>query len=108
MAVKLHRCKNMWAKFGTHPCWNVQKALDEQGIDYEVVPGPWPSRKKRTAVIAGTGEPLYPAIEFEDGSWYREQSKDMVRTICEGKLMERKTDQLPLEHYELDRPKDDT
>ena len=55
MAVKLHRCKNMWAKFGTHPCWKVQKALDEQGIDYEVVPGPWPSRKKRTAVIAGTG-----------------------------------------------------
>jgi len=58
----------MWAKFGTHPCWNVQKALDEQGIDYEVVPGPLPSRKKRTAVIAGTGRPLYPAIEFEDGS----------------------------------------
>ena len=85
----------MWAKFGTHPCWNVQKALDERGIDYEVVPGPWPSRKKRTAVIAGTGQPLYPAIEFEDGSWYRERSKDMVRTIREGKLMERK----------LDRPK---
>jgi hypothetical protein len=40
-------------------------------------------------VIEGTGQPLYPAIEFEDGSWYREQSKDMVRTIREGKLMER-------------------
>jgi hypothetical protein len=80
----------MWAKFGTHPCWNVQKALDEQGIDYEVVPGPWLSRKKRTAVIAGTGQSAYPAIEFEDGSWYREQSKDMVRTIREGTLMEQK------------------
>jgi hypothetical protein len=89
MAVKLHRCKNLWAKFGPHPCWKVQKALDEQGIDYEVVPGPWPSRKNRTAVIAGTGQPLYPAIEFEDGSWYREQSKDMERTIREGKLMEK-------------------
>jgi len=54
------------------------------------VPGPWPSRKKRTTVIAGTGQSAYPAIEFEDGSWYREQSKDMVRTIREGKLMERK------------------
>jgi hypothetical protein len=41
-------------------------------------------------VIAGTGQPLYPGIEFEDGSWYREQSKDTVRTIREGKLMERK------------------
>jgi hypothetical protein len=80
----------MWAKFGTHPCWKVQKALDERGVNYEVVPGPWPSRKKRTAVIAGTGQPLYPAIEFEDGSWYREHSKDMVRTIREGKLMEQK------------------
>ena len=80
----------MWARFGIHPCWKVQKALDEQGVDYEVVPGPWPSRKKRSAVIAGTGQPLYPAIEFEDGSWYREQSTDMERTIREGKLMERK------------------
>ena len=66
------------------------KGARRAGLDYEVVPGPWPSRKKRTAVIAGTGQSAYPAIEFEDGSWYREQSKDMVRTIREGKLMERK------------------
>ena len=31
MAVKLHRCGNMWAKFGAHPCWTVQKALDDTG-----------------------------------------------------------------------------
>ena len=37
MAVKLHRCKNVWVKLGGHPCWRVQKALDEAGIDYEVV-----------------------------------------------------------------------
>jgi hypothetical protein len=90
MAVKLHRCPNIWVKFAGHPCWNVQKALDEQGVEYEVVPGPWPGRKKRTAVIEGTGQPLYPAIQFEDGSWYREQSKDMVRTIREGRLMEKR------------------
>jgi hypothetical protein len=40
-------------------------------------------------VIAGTGQAKYPAIEFEDGSWYREESKDMVRTIKEGRLMEK-------------------
>ena len=45
MAVKLHRCPNTWAKFGGHPCWKVQKALDEQGIEYEIVKGPWPGRK---------------------------------------------------------------
>ena len=36
-AVKLHRCSTRW-KAG--PCWRVQKALDAQGIDYEVVKGP--------------------------------------------------------------------
>jgi hypothetical protein len=79
----------MWVKMKGHPCWKVQKALDDQGIAYEVVPGPWPSKKKRTAVLEGTGQSLYPAIEFEDGSWYREQSKDMEQTIRAGGLMKK-------------------
>jgi hypothetical protein len=91
MAIKLHRCGNMWVKLGSHPCWKVQKALDEQGIDYEVVPGPWPGRKSRTAVIKGTGQPLYPAIEFEDGSFYRAESKEMAETIRAGRLDEQRT-----------------
>jgi hypothetical protein len=89
MAVRLHRCPNTWVKVSGHPCWKVQKALDEQGIEYEIVAGPWPSRKKRSAVLEGTGQALYPAIQFEDGSWYREESKEMVETIREGRLMER-------------------
>ena len=89
MPVKLHRCPALWAKFGGHPCWKVQKALDDQGIAYEVVKGSWPSRSKRTELIAGTGQNAYPAIEFEDGSWYREQSKDMEQTISDGRLMEK-------------------
>ena len=89
MAVKLHRCPNVWLKLGGHPCWKIQKALDEQGIEYEVVRGPWPSRSKRSAVLAGTGQAAYPAIEFEDGSWYREESKQMEQTIRDGRLMEK-------------------
>jgi hypothetical protein len=82
MTVKLHRCRTPW-KFG--PCWRVQKALNDANIDYEVVPGPWrPS--KRVAVIEGTGQPLYPAIRLNDGTWYREESKDMARLIREGWL----------------------
>ena len=77
--MKLHRCGNMWAKFGKHPCWTVQKALDDTGVEYEVVKESWPSRKKRTAVIEGTGQSGLPAIELEDGTWYREQSADMAR-----------------------------
>jgi hypothetical protein len=85
MAVKLHRCSNTWVKLGGHPCWRVQKALDEQGVAYEVVKGPL-SRGKRDAVQAGTGQSSYPAIQFEDGSWYREESREMERTIREGRL----------------------
>jgi hypothetical protein len=40
-------------------------------------------------VREGTGQALYPAIEFENGTWYREESKDMEATIRAGKLMEK-------------------
>jgi glutathione S-transferase-like protein len=89
MAVKLHRCPSTWAKLAGHPCWKVQKALDEAGVDYELVKGPWPGRKNRTAVIEGTGQSSYPAIQFDDGSWYREESAEMARTIRDGRLLEK-------------------
>lgn len=85
MAVKLHRCSVTWLKLGIHPCWNVQKALDEQGIEYEVVKGPLRDRK---AMEELTGQPKYPAIEFEDGSVYRAESKDMVARIEAGQLFD--------------------
>ncbi|HEY2936655.1 MAG TPA: hypothetical protein VGJ25_08640 [Gaiellaceae bacterium] len=88
MAVKLHRCPNVWVKVSGHPCWKVQKALDDMGVEYEIDKGPL-LRGKREEMAEHTGQQLYPAIEFEDGSWYREESKDMERTIREGKLMEK-------------------
>ncbi len=88
MAVKLHRCSGQWIKIKAHPCWRVEKALKDMGIQYERVPGPM-ARGKRTTVLQGTGQAMYPAIQFEDGSWYREESKEMERTIREGRLMER-------------------
>ena len=70
MAVKLHRCSGQWVKIKAHPCWRVEKALKDMGIDYEPAPGP--SRpSKRAEMIEHTGQKLYPAIEFEDGTWYR-------------------------------------
>jgi hypothetical protein len=86
----LYRCRNEWVKLAGHPCWRVQKALDDQGIAYEIVAGPWPGRRRRTALIAGTGQSSYPAIEFEDGTWYREESTEMERTIREGRLDEKR------------------
>jgi hypothetical protein len=88
MAVKLHRCGSQWAKIKRHPCWRIEKALMDTGIDYERVPGPR-AKSERTVVIEGTGQNLYPAIQFEDGSWYREESKQMERTIREGHLLEK-------------------
>jgi glutathione S-transferase len=85
MAVRLHRCKNMWAKFGTHPCWKVQKALDEQGIEYEVVKGPL-RPGKRSDLEQLSGQRKYPVIEFEDGTSYRDESSAMAAKIAAGEL----------------------
>jgi hypothetical protein len=87
MAIKLHRCSSMWVKIGGHPCWKVQKALDEQGIEYEVVKGPL-RRGKRDELEQKSGQRMYPVIEFEDGSVYRAQSKEMEARIRDGKLFE--------------------
>ena len=40
MAVKFHRCGNLWIKVDGHPCWRVQKALDAAGVEYEIVKEP--------------------------------------------------------------------
>jgi hypothetical protein len=86
MALKLHRCPATWAKMSGHPCWRVQKALDDMGVEYEVVKEAWPLRSRRTAVIEGTGQSAVPAIELEDGTWYREQSGEMDKTIRAGRF----------------------
>ncbi len=87
MAIKLYRCSHLWVKVGAHPCWKVQKALDEQGIEYEVVKGPT-SKGKRDDVDRLSGQRKYPVIVFEDGSVYREESKQMAEAIRAGKLYE--------------------
>jgi glutaredoxin len=85
VTLKLHRCKNEWVKVGGHPCWKVQKALDDAGIRYELVKGPV-RRGKRDDLEQLSGQRQYPVIEFEDGTVYREESKDMAETIKSGQL----------------------
>ena len=87
MAIKLHRCPNLWVKIGAHPCWKVQKTLDEQGVEYELVKGPL-RRGKRDDLEKLSGQRHYPVIEFEDGTIYRADSKDMAERIANGKLLE--------------------
>ncbi len=92
MAVKLHRCSAMFAKFEGHPCWKVQKALDEQGVEYEVVKGPLrPGKREELERISGQRK--YPTIEFEDGTTYRAESKEMAEKIRAGELKSQDTAQ---------------
>lgn len=85
MKVKLHRCPVTFAKSSHHPCWKVQKALDDAGIDYELVKEPL-RRSKRTDLERRTGQRLVPAIEFEDGTILREESGELAARIADGRL----------------------
>jgi glutathione S-transferase len=89
MAIRLHRCSILWFKIGGHPCWRVQRALDDAGVEYEVVKGPLMGGK-RDELERLSGQRKYPVIEFEDGSVYREESKAMAETIEAGKLDEKR------------------
>ncbi|HEV2771361.1 MAG TPA: glutathione S-transferase N-terminal domain-containing protein [Thermoleophilaceae bacterium] len=90
MAVRLHRCSNVWVKLEGHPCWRVQKALEEAGVSYAVVKGPL-RPGKRDEIERISGQRNYPVLEFEDGSAYREQSKEMAATIRAGGLDQKRS-----------------
>jgi hypothetical protein len=56
-------------------------------LDAHPSAAPGPSRpSKRDEILKHTGQRLYLVIEFDDGTWYREESKDMEQTIRDGKL----------------------
>jgi hypothetical protein len=83
--IKLHRCGVTWVKIDAHPCWRVQKALDDQGVQYEVVKGPL-RPGKRDELRHLSGQQKYPVLEFEDGRVYREESAEMAKRIRAGQL----------------------
>ena len=86
--VKLHRCPFTFIHSDLDSCWKVQKALDEQGIEYEIVKEPSLPRSRRKEVERLSGQVMLPVVEFEDGSAYRAESDDMRQTIRDGKLFE--------------------
>lgn len=87
MAVKLHRCGAMWIK-GPHPCWRVQKALDDAGVAYEVVKHPGFPRGRRKEVEALSGQRVLPLVELEDGRIVRGESNEIAERIRAGRLHE--------------------
>ena len=74
MAIKLHRCSGTFVKMSGHPCWRAQKALDEAGVDYELVlHSGLRFRRPEVAEMTG-GSKALPIVEFEDGSLLREST----------------------------------
>lgn len=86
MPIKLHRCPVMFNKTAGHPCWKVQKALDEAGIEYELVKEP-ALRWNRTEWEQLSGQRVLPGIEFADGTVLREESDELVARIRDGRLI---------------------
>jgi glutathione S-transferase len=85
MAVKLHRCPNMWLKIDAHPCWRVQKALDEKEVEYEIVKHPV-LRGSRDELERLTGQRKLPAVELADGRVIREESKQLAAKVRAGEI----------------------
>ena len=62
-----------------------------QGIEHEVRKAPL-RKSSRTDAIAASGQPVVPVIEFEDGTGYRADGKEMAAEIRAGKILEHKGD----------------
>jgi glutathione S-transferase len=85
--VKLHRCSWTFLHFDFEPCWRVQKALDEQGIEYEVVKhGYGKGKGVRAGIEELSGQGKMPVLELPDGTAYREESADMAARVRAGDL----------------------
>jgi hypothetical protein len=87
MAIRLHRCPLSFIKTNGHGCYQAQKALDEAGIEYELVKAPL-LRPKREEVKRLTGQEKLPIIEFEDGTAIREEGAVLAEMIRSGRLFE--------------------
>ncbi|MGH2852467.1 MAG: glutathione S-transferase N-terminal domain-containing protein [Solirubrobacteraceae bacterium] len=83
--VKLHRCSWTFLHTDLDACWRVQRALDEQGIEYEIVKHGF-GKGQRPRLRELSGQRLLPVIELEDGSAYRAESAEMAARVRAGEL----------------------
>ena len=83
--VILHRCSWTIVKLELDPCYRVQKALDEQGVDYEIVKHGY-TKGERPEIVALSDQKLLPVLELPGGEVYRAESKDMAARVRAGGL----------------------
>ncbi|MBV9819746.1 MAG: glutathione S-transferase N-terminal domain-containing protein [Solirubrobacterales bacterium] len=85
--VKLHRCSYTFLHMDADACWRLQKALDERGVDYEIVKhGYGKGEKSRADVVKLTGQKYVPVLELADGTVYREETDDMIAKLKANEL----------------------
>ena len=63
----------------------MQKALDDAGVEYEIVKEP-ALRNRRQETERRTGQRLLPWLELDDGSIVRSDSKELAARIRAGGL----------------------
>jgi glutathione S-transferase len=63
----------------------VLKAVQDSGMPFEQVKEPL-RRGKRDAVQEHTGQRKLPALELDDGTWVRAESKDLITRIQAGEF----------------------
>lgn len=83
--VKLHRCSYTFLHTDLDACWKVERALKEQGIEYEVVKHGY-GKGKRPDVVALSGQKLLPVLELSDGSVLRAESSEMAAKVRAGEV----------------------
>jgi glutathione S-transferase len=83
--VILHRCSWTFLRTDLDACRRVQRALDEQGIEYEVVKHGY-GKGERSEVVELSGQRLLPVLEIPGGEVYRAESKDMAQRVRAGGL----------------------
>ena len=83
--IKLHRCSWTFLHTDRDACWKVQRALDEQGIDYDVVKHGF-GKGKRPEVESLSGQSKLPVLELADGTVYRAESDEMAARARSGGL----------------------
>jgi len=85
--MKLHRCSWTFLHTDKDACWKVQRALDEQGVDYEVVKhGYGKGKAMRAEIETLSGQGMLPVLELEDGTVYRAESDEMAARARSGSL----------------------
>jgi glutathione S-transferase len=94
--MRLHRCSWTFLHTDMDACWKVQRALDEKGIDYEVVKHGFRRGKAMRAEMEKlSGQRLLPVLELPDGSVYRAESDDMAAAIRSGEIADRRANVNP-------------